>query len=211
MILVDKSHFINRKKSIWGVCLNFFVVSTAIFNWLVCVVTYLLSALLTMPSILDLWYCKVFAHILLQDFDEDGYFNDISIAVAPAVQFPMYPPVESTPESRYSGSAVYFEPLPDLSTRRRNQEVTTNSLRLRPKVSQVGFDRMGSEDWDEGEGEWPYFDRSRELAKLERLVSKLTFRILTYFCVFLGISYRMLQSRMLEFHVVYIFVWMCAL
>lgn len=96
----------------------------------------------------------------------------------------MYPPVESTPESRYSGSAVYFEPLPDLATRRRNQEVTSNSLRLRPKVSHVGFDQMGSEDWDEGEQGWPSLDRSRELAKLERLVSKLTFGIFTHFCVF---------------------------
>lgn len=111
-------------------------------------------------------FCK------LQDFD-DGYFNDISISTAPPVQFSMYPPVESTPESRYTGSSVYFEPLPDLAARRRNQGATANFLRLRPKISQAGFDRMDSEDWEEIEGGQSYSDRSQELAKLEKLVSKL--------------------------------------
>lgn len=110
-------------------------------------------------------------YIVLQDFD-DGYFNDISIATAPPVQFSMYPPVESTPESRYANSSVYFEPLPDLAARRRNQGATANFLRLRPKISQAGFDRTDSEDWEEIEGQ-PHSDRSQELARLEKLVSKL--------------------------------------
>lgn len=92
----------------------------------------------------------------------------------------MYPPVESTPESRYSMSSVYFEPLPDIAGRRRNQSTTANNVaRLRPKVAQVGISRMDSEEEANGEGggggrggTQSYFDQSQELAKLEKLVSK---------------------------------------
>lgn len=89
----------------------------------------------------------------------------------------MYPPVESTPDSRYSMSSVYFEPLPDIATRRRNQSTTaTNAAQLRPKVAQIGISRMDSEEEAYGEGSrgvaQQYFDQSQELAKLEKLVSK---------------------------------------
>jgi len=103
----------------------------------------------------------------------DVFFNDVSISQPPAVNFPMYPPVETAPDE--SSAPVFFEPLPDAAQlqqqRQQQANAAMNAARLRPKISIVS-QADSSGDCDSGDVEVNHWrDVAYEQAKLERLLS----------------------------------------
>jgi len=102
----------------------------------------------------------------------DVFFNDVTIGRPPAVNFPMYPPVETAPAE--TSAPVYFEPLPDLAVKvaqlRQQAHAAPNAARLHPKISVVSQERTdGGSDCDAEVSQWR--DAAYEQAKLERLLS----------------------------------------
>jgi len=111
----------------------------------------------------------------------DVFFNDVSITQPPAVNFPMYPPVETAPDE--SSTPVIFEPLPDAAQlqQQRHQQANAalNAARLRPKISVVS-QADSSGDCDSGDVEVQHWrDAVYEQGKLERLLSQSS----SFYCI----------------------------
>ena len=87
----------------------------------------------------------------------------------PAAEFSMYPPVESTPD--IGGLApVYFEPLPDITSKLKPR--VSNATVLRPKVGVVNARMLDREDSEDGLDDFPPRDSIQDKMKLQSLVSK---------------------------------------
>ena len=87
----------------------------------------------------------------------------------PAGEFSMYPPVESTPDPM-ANSAIYFEPLPDIT---KLKPRVSNATVLRPKVGVISARTLDREDSDDGlEDVTPPRDTIQDKLKLQALVSK---------------------------------------
>jgi len=107
-----------------------------------------------------------------QDFDNDGFFNDVTIQ-PPTTDMGMIPPViDSGPNV-----TVHFEPLPDVSALRQRQQAAmaikpsnVNVSQLRPKIAQIGHDRVDSDD--EGDAITNEALLLQERVKLEKLMCK---------------------------------------
>jgi len=108
----------------------------------------------------------------LQDFDNDGFFNDVIIE-PPSTDIAMIPPtVDSEPHV-----TVHFEPLPEareLHLRRQppagSNPSTFNVSQLRPKIAQISHDRVDSDD--EADALTNDMLLLQERVKLEKLLCK---------------------------------------
>ena len=84
-------------------------------------------------------------------------------------EFSMYPPVESTPDP-LAQSAIYFEPLPDIT---KLKPKVSNATVLRPKVGMASARTLEREDSDDGlEEVVAPRDSIQEKLRLQALVSK---------------------------------------
>lgn len=141
-------------------------------------ITTIISLLLVISLILLIFACISFRNFIaslclnksrnqFQDFDnESGFFNDISIATIPPVEFAMYPPTVSAFDA--TTSAIYFEPLPDIISRYKSQRKSmglTNDSKMRPTIWRLSLlGRQNSED--------DYIDDEDDTAKLERIFER---------------------------------------
>jgi len=100
-----------------------------------------------------------------QDFDNEGFFNDVTIQ-PPTTSIAMIPP---TSESEANVS-VHFDPLPDPRDLQWRQHSNYNASQLRPKVAQIGHDKVDSDD--EGDAVTNELLLLQERVKLEKLLCK---------------------------------------
>jgi len=116
--------------------------------------------------------CKYFDNYNQQDFDNDGFFNDVTIE-PPATNIAMIPPVTDSE----ANITVQFEPLPDMRVlhNRQQPEISDstsniNVSQLRPKIAQISHDRVDSDD--EGDSQTCDMLLLQERVKLEKILCK---------------------------------------
>ena len=106
--------------------------------------------------------------------NEDAFFNDIAISTVPA-SFPMYPPVVNSSRDvtdGYNVEQVYFEPLPDLSHRRKSRSSDWSNIgQVRPKIARLRLERTDNIVDDED-----YFFDAETRKTIEKIFS-------WFFCV----------------------------
>ena len=102
-----------------------------------------------------------------QDFDNREFFGNVEIGDPPAIG--MLPP---------NVDSVTFDPLPDVREIQRHQQpmmINTpsniNESQLRPKIAQIGHDRVDSDD--EGDVVTNEALLLQERVKLEKLLCKM--------------------------------------
>jgi len=107
---------------------------------------------------------------MLQDFDNEGFFSDVTIQ-PPAANISMIPPVHESDLD----VTVHFEELPDLKKLRQSERSATahsvlnvNVYQLRPKIVQISHERLDSDD--EGDGKTHEMLMREESFKLEKLL-----------------------------------------
>jgi len=119
--------------------------------------------------------CNLLTYLLYrdqQDFDNDGFFADVTIE-PPSTNIAMIPPIVEPSDT------IQIEPLPDVAVRRPRQrsEMTgsststnVNASQLRPKIAQIGHDKVDSDD--EGETLTDDMLLLQERVKLEKILCK---------------------------------------